>query len=118
MNRRALFVLYICLTKLTSIHIKQASAKHWISINHSVSSRSQSPLDSLLSMALPGYCIYFYCSIFHEKIIGLIFSIFAGNSLMAGQKKPRWDEVEDWVEPKKTLGFFKTGKWGFLFKIP
>ena len=61
-------------------------------------------------MALPwflgSHCIYFYCCIFHEKIIGLITSMFPGNSMMARpmQERPRWTEVDDWVlfECKRT----------------
>ena len=83
-------------------------------------------LAACFSMRLPwflgSHCIYFYCCIFHEKIIGLITSMFPGNSMMA--RPPRWTEVEDrvlfecktanmnlrWPDIAKLTGLGRSGK--------
>ena len=81
-------------------HYEANSAKHWISITLFLQGLNLL-LTACFSTALPwslsSHCIYFYCSIFHEKIIGLISSIFAGKSMMARpeEQRPRWTVEED-----------------------
>ena len=54
---------------------EESSAKYWMSITLFLQGLNLL-LTACFSMALPwflsSHCIYFYCSIFHEKIIGLI----------------------------------------------
>ena len=80
-------------------HYEANSAKHWISITLFLQGLNLL-LTACFSTALPwtlsSHCIYFYRSIFHEKI-GLISSIFAGKSMMARpeEQRLRWTEEED-----------------------